>query len=913
MAYIPKLDDTIHDTYKRHFDDKPSAEILTHLRRGLIQAVWRLLLDDEFMDAYENGIEILFHDGVYRRVFPHFFTYSADYPEKLIYEKGYSVTSTAVKDLLDEKSWTATRNAFSDRLSPHGFDFYSMFAVDLLHEFELGVWKATFTHLMRILFAGEKDSLQVLNARYRLVPPFGRAIRRFSSNASAMKKLAARDFEDLLQCAIPVFEGLLGEPHDQTISNLLFELATWHGLAKLRLHTTSTIAALEASTTRLGNVLREFESTTCKDFETVDLPSEEAARARRRKGKQTTTTSNAKSRKFNLETYKLHALGDYAQTIRRYGPTDGFSTQIGEVEHRRCKQFYPRVHKGKKYYAVGIAKQVSHQRVMHNRGQVLGIQMARPNKKKRLSPTTQRDIVNEGVRSNNASVPYLISDETRNPIRISSFLSTHAGDPAVKDFLPRLRDHVLGRLLNQRYDGDDNPFSDADRAEVLFRNHTMFEHKTLRVNYTTYDMRREQDTLNSRTNANIMMLSPDGEHPYWYAKIIGIFHVLVSHRDLQPTPKPMNFLWVRWYGMDPGRGYRFGWKARKLPRIGFVDGTDDDPLASPPFGFIDPAHVIRSVHLIPAFHHGHTSGLLGPSALARLSEDDQADWNFFYVNVFADRDMVMRFRGGGVGHHSTRQATDRFLTDRPSNDTHWSLQQAHAPEESSEWSGGDDEPMIVEGVERALNVVGGEEDEVDESEVEEFGYGEWEKQGEETEEEADEEVDFDEPVNEDERDVEGEFSDMGATITRFANTRESALKILDMGPWANDGNTNVGATVSLLYQDLHERIQGALQQKEVIRSELAHLETQTNSELRALLEKHHAENEEILKTFVEDIVMPGFPPPGFEDAHYRLLTSLLGTYIPLTLSMRTYVLRYQLTRLVRNAKRRGSKWFKPKA
>jgi hypothetical protein len=36
--------------------------------------------------------------------------------------------------------------------------------------------------------------------RYRQVPTFGRGtIRRFSSNASAMKRLAARDFEDLLQ------------------------------------------------------------------------------------------------------------------------------------------------------------------------------------------------------------------------------------------------------------------------------------------------------------------------------------------------------------------------------------------------------------------------------------------------------------------------------------------------------------------------------------------------------------------------------------------------------------------------------------------------------------------------------------------------------------------------------------------
>ena len=36
--------------------------------------------------------------------------------------------------------------------------------------------------------------------RYREIPTFGAGtIRRFASNASAMKKLGARDFEDLLQ------------------------------------------------------------------------------------------------------------------------------------------------------------------------------------------------------------------------------------------------------------------------------------------------------------------------------------------------------------------------------------------------------------------------------------------------------------------------------------------------------------------------------------------------------------------------------------------------------------------------------------------------------------------------------------------------------------------------------------------
>lgn len=47
-----------------------------------MHAVWHLILDGKFMEAYHHGIVIKCHDGIYRRFFPRIFTYSADYPEK---------------------------------------------------------------------------------------------------------------------------------------------------------------------------------------------------------------------------------------------------------------------------------------------------------------------------------------------------------------------------------------------------------------------------------------------------------------------------------------------------------------------------------------------------------------------------------------------------------------------------------------------------------------------------------------------------------------------------------------------------------------------------------------------------------------------------------------------------------------
>jgi hypothetical protein len=156
-----------------------------------------------------------------------------------------------------------------------------------------------------------------------------------------------------LQCSIPVFDGLF-EPHNNAIiMDLLFELTTWHALAKLRLHTESTLCALETSTTRLGIALRKFQSTICAEFETRDLPSEEAARGRRKaakakakppmplkgkgKGKEREAPKEKERKKkstlrmFNFSCYKPHSLGDYAKTIRVLGTSDGYSTQTVRI------------------------------------------------------------------------------------------------------------------------------------------------------------------------------------------------------------------------------------------------------------------------------------------------------------------------------------------------------------------------------------------------------------------------------------------------------------------------------------------------------------------------------------------------------------------------------------------------------
>ena len=53
-----------------------------------------------------------------------------------------------------------------DRLG-EDFDIPRMLVPDLLHEFELGVWKALFTHLIRVLYAAAPDGSLVAELNRR--------------------------------------------------------------------------------------------------------------------------------------------------------------------------------------------------------------------------------------------------------------------------------------------------------------------------------------------------------------------------------------------------------------------------------------------------------------------------------------------------------------------------------------------------------------------------------------------------------------------------------------------------------------------------------------------------------------------------------------------------------------------------
>ncbi|KAF8834379.1 hypothetical protein BDN67DRAFT_872912, partial [Paxillus ammoniavirescens] len=64
MSYFLWLPDTFKDSVTERSGGKPSNALLTHCHRELFHAQWCILLDDEFLEAYEHGIVISCQDEV---------------------------------------------------------------------------------------------------------------------------------------------------------------------------------------------------------------------------------------------------------------------------------------------------------------------------------------------------------------------------------------------------------------------------------------------------------------------------------------------------------------------------------------------------------------------------------------------------------------------------------------------------------------------------------------------------------------------------------------------------------------------------------------------------------------------------------------------------------------------------------
>ncbi|TEB33312.1 hypothetical protein FA13DRAFT_1589061, partial [Coprinellus micaceus] len=705
IAYFIKLSDTFKDYLKdRNGGKVPTDHLFSHCARELFQSQWCVLLDEELVDAMKNGIVLVCPDGIPRCFFPRIFTYSADYPERRVevlvagirnnggcpchrcfikkgdlcnlgapvdterhhqprsepdqwkkviearklIVRGYAVNTDQIEDLLKPDSLVPTVTSLSSRLSDLNFKVIPALVVDILHEFEIGVWKTLFIHLIRLLDAyTRRDGPTLtaeLDARYRATPAFGRdTIRKFGTNASEMQRKAARDYEDLLQCAIPAFEGLLPEPHNTSLMLLLYICAQWHALAKLRLHHDLTLQFLDYTTVRLGAQMRLFNRDTCEKTVTRELAKEAEARARREGGGKGKGTASRKPRKLGVFTIKFHVLGDYSAVIRRYGTTDSYSTETGELFHRLPKAWFDRTDK-RDYEAQLSAIERRQARLTLIRAQLGSGTSASP-----LHPILKVTVFSKSLEHEPPS-RYAIGATQNSPVDLLHFTPdpyvTYA-DPYLEGTIPKLKQHLLPRILSRLGYGSDDVMK-CDWTNVVLQGNRVFSHKLMQIEYTTYDGRQGQDVVHVDTpQCNVMLLNPNNPHgsvhPYIYARVVGIFHGIVSYVGQLPdgsisyTSHRIDFCWAHWYEFNKAN-HEFA-----------LERASPYPFNSPKaLNFFDPADILRAVHLVPQFSLRRMD--TGLPAKTRWGSK-QPLWSTYFINRFADRDLFMRYQYRmSVGH-----------------------------------------------------------------------------------------------------------------------------------------------------------------------------------------------------------------------------------------------------------------------
>lgn len=155
-----------------------------------------------------------------------------------------------------------------------------------------------------------------------------------------------------------------------------------------------------------------------------------------------------------------------------------------------------------------------------------------------------------------------------------------------------LRSHIYQRLNSQMIDVDESVAA-SQRASIKFRNNKLYEHGKFILHYTSYDTLRCYETINpTSTKPDVMFYEGGTGDPiiFQYARVLGVYHVIIQEDG--GDGRRFDFLHVRWLRtIENASDF-------KQERIGFVQDSEK------PYGFLDPADVIRAIHLIPAFAYG---------------------------------------------------------------------------------------------------------------------------------------------------------------------------------------------------------------------------------------------------------------------------------------------------------------------
>ncbi|KNZ74465.1 hypothetical protein J132_06844, partial [Termitomyces sp. J132] len=273
----------------------------------------------------------------------------------------------------------------------------------------------------------------------------------------------------------------------------------------------------------------------------------------------------------DLSAMQSFAARDYEDLLQNAGPC--FEGLFGEQEHKHVKAFYAQTNKNQ------------------FEGQSRAIEQA-----------IQETIEEEELPPTDPEEHHYISKTKQIPLNLFQWIKDHEKDLAIMNFKYKLNEHLLICLL---------PFNteiaDQNHGKLIIRDNMIYEHKTLCINYPTYDNQHDQDTLNPQWQSDVMVVADNNVHPYWYFRIVKIFHALVQLNESEQRGL-----------MELDDNAKSGFAAKCCYQIGFVEGEDT-------FGFVNLADVLCAVHLIPQFAGSHTNDLLALS-MAHCIDEGNLDY-----------------------------------------------------------------------------------------------------------------------------------------------------------------------------------------------------------------------------------------------------------------------------------------------
>ncbi|KAK1233320.1 hypothetical protein PQX77_003527 [Marasmius sp. AFHP31] len=636
IIYFPALPKTIQEHYQAHFDQLASESEIRFCKVELLHAVWHLLVSDpRFVAAYRDSYLERCADGIVRLLFYRFFCYSADYVEKVMLACIKYLSEHPCALCLTKKDQIHLIGTAAD-LKRH-----STGARHDTDEVRQGIAQARDAVFSQGYAINNENNVQVhlkttstlavqvfqslgLNHYEMFMPDSlhdlsGRISDLLKHNVRLINTLKGKkevEYLDMRYRLVPTFGNGTIRRFKTKVSNfsrfasrdyqdaLQCAMPCFEGLFPQDLDSLIQDLLFVFATYESYSNLRQHTDSTIATMKKVTKELgrllcqyivsvanvhtvEMDTEVRSRRKRDPDGGKDPRRKAFTLLNYKSHMLGHYPAAIVTYGTTDGTSTQAGEREHRRVKNKYQITNKNKPEGQIAALVMVEHrQKRMTLRG-------------KTRMPATEYEELPASDPSSHHQLPL----NRNRPMTLGVLLDPRAPyDPVIKDFRAKLYRHLMSQIL----DMDPSLIRDTELYRLSLVSDQFYRHERFRVYYTSYDCRCKKETIGYRRRPHIMTLAnePVNSHP-------------------------------------------------RLPRLYFPNANDADA-----FDFIDPARVIRAAHIIPAFDYNTTNDLLRHDSMARLYEEydegqyvkEDQDYRYYYVNMFPDTDMFMRYRGGGIGH-----------------------------------------------------------------------------------------------------------------------------------------------------------------------------------------------------------------------------------------------------------------------